>query len=123
MPATRISSADTPTISTKLGMPTTPPQSRPALLELITKPASTFSRMCPAIIATNSRRPRLNGRNRNDTSSIGKMMIFITSGVPCGTNRLKNFRPCLKKPTTSTIPKLMMASTPVMVKWLVKVKG
>ena len=39
----------------------------------MTKPASTFIRMCPAVIATNSRSARLNGRIRKLISSIGNM--------------------------------------------------
>ena len=58
-----------------------------------------------------------------EISSIGKMTGIIGSGVPCGTNSEKKCRPCFQKPTISTIEKLMMASTPVAVKWLVKVKG
>ncbi len=38
-------------------------------------------------------------------------------------NRLKKWKPCFQKPTISTIPKLMIASTPVTVNWLVTVKG
>ena len=43
--------------------------------------------------------------------------------MPCGTNSEKKCKPCFQKPTISTIEKLMIASTPVTVKWLVTVKG
>ena len=43
--------------------------------------------------------------------------------MPLGTNSEKKCRPCFQKPTTSTIAKLMIAITPVMVNWLVTVKG
>ena len=43
--------------------------------------------------------------------------------TPCGTNRLKKWKPCLAKPMTSTSVKLRIASTPVMVRWLVTVNG
>ena len=79
--------------------------------------------MWPAVIATNSRSARLNGRIRKLISSIRKMSGHGTLGVPCGTNSEKKWKPCLAKPTISTIEKLMIASTPVMVNWLVTVNG
>ena len=38
-------------------------------------------------------------------------------------NSEKKWKPCRQKPTTSTIEKLMIASTPVIVNWLVTVNG
>ncbi len=58
-----------------------------------------------------------------EMNSIGAMKGIIGSGVPCGTNRPKNFNPCFQKPTPRTIEKEMTARIPVTVKWLVKVKG
>ena len=78
--------------------------------------------MWPAIIATNSRRPRLNGRTMKEMNSIGAISGIIGSGVPCGTNSEKKCKPWRQKPTISTIEKLSIASTPVMLKWLVVVK-
>ena len=43
--------------------------------------------------------------------------------MPCGTNSEKKWKPCLQKPTISTIEKLMIAITPVTVNWLVTVNG
>ena len=56
-------------------------------------------------------------------NSIGAISGVMNRGVPWGTNRPKNLRPCFQKPTASTIEKLRMASIPVTVKWLVKVNG
>src|SRR3546814_6724630 len=85
--------------------------------------ANTSISTCPAVIATNSRRPRLNGRTMKDTNSIGAMKGIIGQGVPCGTNSEKKCSPWRQKPTTSTIEKDSTANTPVMVKWLVTVSG
>src|SRR3546814_2771881 len=52
-------------------------------------PYTTLFRSCPAVIATNSRRPRLNGRTMNDTNSIGAMNGIMGHGVPCGTKSEK----------------------------------
>ena len=45
----------------------------------------------------------------------------MTIGVPCGTNSEKKCSPWRQKPTISTIEKLRIASTPVMLNWLVVV--
>ena len=74
-------------------------------------------------MATNSRKPRLNGRTMNEMNSIRKISGIIGLGVPCGMNSEKKWKPWRQKPTISTIEKLMIASTPVMLKWLVVVNG
>ena len=79
--------------------------------------------MWPAIIATNSRSARLNGRTMNESNSIRKISGSITMGVPCGMNSEKKWKPCRQKPTIRTIAKLMIAMIPVTVNWLVTVKG
>ena len=56
-------------------------------------------------------------------NSIGTISGEHDQGVPCGTNSEKKCRPCRQKPTISTIEKLSIASTPVMLKWLVGVNG
>ena len=89
----------------------------------MTKPASTFIRMCPAVIATNSRSARLNGRIRKLISSIGNSTTAIGPLTPCGTNRLKKWKPCLAKPMTSTIAKLSDRQHAGDVSWLVTVNG
>ena len=67
-----------PIIRMKLGMATTgATHSASALRLLMTNPASTFIRMCPAVIATNSRSARLNGRIRKLISSIGNSTTAI----------------------------------------------
>src|SRR5690606_23654724 len=95
----------------------------PALRPCTTKLPNTSRRICPANIAMNGRNPRLNGRTRNDTNSIGATMNFSANGVPLGTNSEKKCSPCFQKPTPSTIAKLMIDSMPVMVNWLVTVNG
>src|SRR3546814_6115288 len=81
--------------------------------------ANTFISTWPAGIATNSRRARLNGRTRNDTSSIAGISHSSHQGVPCGTKSEKKCRPWRQKPTISTIEKLRIARKPVIAKWLV----
>ena len=84
---------------------------------------NTSSRMCPANIATNGRRPRLNGRTMNEMNSIGAMKHLTRNGAPFGTNSEKKCRPCFQKPTPSTIAKLITLMKPVTVNWLVTVNG
>ncbi len=49
---------------------------------------------------------------------IGRMKI----GTPLGTNRLKNFRPFLRKPITRTEMKVKSARATVQASWAVTVK-
>src|SRR3546814_11554418 len=106
-----------------LASPTGRPIATPAVELWTMKFANTSISTCPAVIATNSRRPRLNGRTMKDTNSIGAMKGIIGQGVPCGTNSEKKCSPWRQKLTTSTIEKGRPASTPVMVKWLVTGSG
>src|SRR3954465_5890285 len=69
--------------------PTAPPALRPST----TKLPNTSTRMWPAIIATNSRSPRLNGRTMNEISSTRKMSGSSSRGVPGGENKGKNRQP------------------------------
>ncbi len=57
----------------------------------------------------------------NEMNSMAAISGTMTVGVPCGTNSEKKCRPCRQKPTIRTIEKLITASTPVMLKWLVVV--
>src|SRR4051812_16258022 len=123
MAQTSTSSAITPTMNTNDSRLIAGPAAPPALMPLTTKLPNTSTRIWPAIIATNSRSARLNGRTMNETNSIGTISNLRMNGVPCGTNKEKKWKPCRQKPVISTIEKLMIAITPVMVNWLVTVNG
>src|SRR4028119_2061563 len=101
----------------------TPHPTGPPPKPLTMKLPNTSIRMWPAIIATKSRSARLNGRTMNEMNSMAAISGTMTAGVPCGMNREKKCRPWRQKPTISTMAKLITASTPVMLKWLVVVKA
>src|SRR3546814_11417575 len=106
-----------------LARPTGRPIAAPADELWTMKLANTSSSTCPAVIATNRRRPRLNGRTMNDTNSIGAMNGLIGQGVPCGTNSEKKCSLWRQKPTTRTIEKNSTASTQAMENGHVTVRG
>ena len=87
-----------------------------------TKPAITFSRVCPASILANNRTDRLIGRERYEITSIGISKGYMGSGVPGGTKKLKKCIPCFAKPNTVTPMKMTNANAKVTTMWLVKVK-
>ena len=83
---------------------------------------NTSIRMWPAIIATNSRRPRLNGRTMKEMNSIAAISGTMHHGRPMRNEQREEVEPWRQNPTISTIEKLITASTPVIEKWLVVVK-
>src|ERR1051325_709173 len=102
---------------------TTGPITPPALIPWTTKLPNTSTRIRPAIIATNGRRPRLKGRTMNEMNSIGTISNLRMKGVPWGTNSERKWSLWRQKPMISTIEKLMTAITLVTLNWLVTVNG
>ena len=59
-----------------------------------TKPAKTFSAMCPASMFAKRRKDSEIGRERNEMSSITTMKGRSQTGTPDGTKRPRKWVPC-----------------------------
>lgn len=95
---------------------------RPEVIILYVNPAKIFNSMCPLIKLAAKRNPKLIFLAKYEINSIKTNKGNKPKGQPAGTNKEKNFNPCLLNPNIVAPNTTVKLIENVNIKWLVEAK-